>query len=139
MILALTVFGTVLFANLKNTNASVSDETVISASNHVLPLTDEWLKSKDGMWPGMMKGKTYWYKLDKNAKLWWSTDGSKWTEDNKQMWEDKNGKWIKVGNGKLVWSTDMGKTWNEVPEWKWEGSDGKWYEFDKQWTLWVKK
>lgn len=89
---------------------------------------------------GMKDGKSYWYKLDKNAKLWWSADGGKnWAEVKDGMWADKDGKWLKIGNNKLWWSADMGKNWSEVPEWKWEGPKGEWYKFDKDWTLWTNK
>lgn len=100
---------------------------------------DGFMKSTDGTWAGMMDGKKYWYKLDKNAKLWWSMDGKKWAAVPNNMWSDKDGKWLKIGEKKLWWSADMGKTWVEVPEWKWEGPDGEWYKFDKDWSLWVNK
>lgn len=94
------------------------------------------MKSPTGTWPGMQDGKTYWYKLDKKAGLWWSTDGTKWASVNGSSWADSDGKWLKVHNKKLVWSTD-GKTCSEVPEWKWKASDGKWYKFDAHWSLWI--
>jgi len=97
---------------------------------------NEWMKSKTQSWPGMVDGKTYWYKIDNMAKLWWSMDGKKWAAVDSGNWMDKSGKWIKINDGKIVWSSD-GQTWSDVPEWKWEGSDGKWYKFDKDWTLWV--
>jgi hypothetical protein len=84
----------------------------------------------------MKDGKTYWYKLDKKAKLWWSMDGMKWAAVKDGAWADNDGKWLKIHDKKLVWSTN-GMKWSEVPEWKWKGSDGKWYKFDSSWTLWV--
>ena len=96
----------------------------------------DWTKSTTGTWPGMKDGKTYWYKLDKQGGLWWSTDGTKWAAVKGGAWADSDGKWLKIHDKKLVWSAD-GKTWSEVPEWKWKGSDGKWYKFDTDWTLWV--
>jgi len=54
------------------------------------------------------------------------------------MWQDKEGKWLKIGDKKLWWSKD-GKEWGEVPEWKWEGHDGVWNKFDKDWSLWTAK
>ncbi len=105
----------------------------------VISVNAEWMKSKDGIWTGMMNGKTYWYKLDKSAKLWWSADGKKWSEVKDGMWADKDGKWLKIGDNKLWWSADMGKNWSEVPEWKWEGPKGEWYKFDKNWSLWTNK
>lgn len=97
---------------------------------------NEWKASKTGTWAGMKDGKTYWYKIDKSAKLWWSADGKKWAKVDDGMWADKEGKWLKIHEGKLVWTAN-GKDWAEVPEWKWEGSDGKWYKFDAKWKLWV--
>lgn len=97
----------------------------------------DFMKSKDGTWAGMMKGKMYWYKLDAKAKLWWSMDGKKWSEVKEGMWADKEGRWLKIGDNKLWWSADMGKNWSEVPEWKWEGPKGEWYKFDSNWSLWT--
>jgi hypothetical protein len=97
-------------------------------------ISDDWKKSAEGTWEGKDK---VWYKLDKQAKLWWSKDGKKWEASKDQTWQDKDGKWLKVHDKKLVWSTD-GKTWADVPEWSWASPDGKWYKFDKDWSLWVK-
>ena len=79
------------------------------------------------------------YKLDKNAQLWWSTDGQQWAAVEGGMWADKDGRWLKIGDGKLWWTADGGKNFAEVPEWKWEAPDGNWYKFDAKWTLWVNK
>jgi hypothetical protein len=99
----------------------------------------DWMKARNGAWAGDMNGKTYWYKLDQDHKLWWSTDnGKNWAHVESQMWSDKSGKWIKVVDKNVVWSNDMGKTWSTVPDWTWQGSDGKWYKFDKDWNVWVK-
>lgn len=100
---------------------------------------DGFKKKSDGTWAGKMDGKMYWYKIDTDAKLWWSTDGKKWAAVENGMWADKDGKWLKIGEQKLWWSADMGKTWSEVPDWKWEGPDGEWYKFDKDWNLWINK
>jgi uncharacterized protein YxeA len=99
-----------------------------------ITVSDDWKKSSEGTWEGKDK---VWYKLDKQAKLWWSKDGKKWEASKDQTWQDKDGKWLKVHDKKLVWSTD-GKTWADVPEWSWASPDGKWYKFDKDWSLWVK-
>lgn len=96
--------------------------------------SDDWKKSSEGTWEGK---DMVWYKLDKQAKLWWSKDGKKWEASKDQTWQDKDGKWLKVHDKKLVWSTD-GKTWADVPEWSWASPNGKWYKFDKDWSLWVK-
>lgn len=102
-------------------------------------IDQDWEKSKTGTWSGKKDGKTYWYKLDKNAQLWWSTDGQQWAVVDGGMWADKDGRWLKIGDGKLWWTADGGKNFAEVPEWKWEAPDGKWYKFDAKWTLWVNK
>ncbi|AHF14934.1 hypothetical protein [Niabella soli] len=119
--------GTALFSN-----------ATILTNPLACSITIDWTKSKTQTWAGDVEGKTYWYKLDKAAKLWWSADGKKWAAVKSGAWADKDGKWLKIHEGKLVWSAD-GKEWTEVPEWKWEGSDGKWYKFDSKWTLWVNK
>jgi hypothetical protein len=129
-ILSLAAFGVMLSANVKAANAgSNKDATVVEDT--------KWMKDPDGAWEGKKSGKTYWYKLDKNFKLWFSSDAKKWEAVGDDMWIDKSNHWLKVKDKKLVWSGDSGKTWSEVPESKWEGSDGKWYKFDKDWTLWV--
>ncbi|MCC7298206.1 MAG: hypothetical protein IT244_07735 [Bacteroidia bacterium] len=105
-------------------------------SQHV---TSEFTQKKDGTWTGKMNDKTYWYKLDEKAALWWSTDGKNWAAVESGMWADKDGKWLKIGSEKLWWSADSGKTWAEVPDWTWEGPNGEWYKFDSKWNLWEKK
>jgi len=55
------------------------------------------------------------------------------------MWQDKDGKWLKIVDKDLKWSADGGKTWSQVPDWKWEGHDGVWNKFDKDWSLWTAK
>ncbi|MDQ3047902.1 MAG: hypothetical protein M3R27_10170 [Bacteroidota bacterium] len=106
--------------------------------NSEITVTSEWTKAKDGTWEGKHDGKTVWYKLNaKDASVWWSTDGKKWDAVKDGMWQDKEGKWLKIVDAKMLkWSADGGKTWADVPEWKWEGSNGTWYKFDKDWTLW---
>ncbi|MFY8108916.1 MAG: hypothetical protein ACOVO9_07985 [Bacteroidia bacterium] len=127
----LTLLAAIIGMMLAGTEAKSILKTSVK-----LEIQKEFSKKKEGTWAGKMDGKAYWYKLDKNAKLWWSTDGKKWAEVSNQMWADKSGKWMKIGDNKLWWSADMGKTWSEVPEWKWEGPMGEWYQFDKDWSLW---
>ncbi len=127
-------FALALFGGI----TTVTQAADLSTTPIVYEVNADWVKSKTQTWAGSIEGKTYWYKLDKSAKLWWSTDGTKWAEVESQSWTDKEGKWLKINEGKLVWSAD-GTEWSEVPEWKWEGSDGKWYKFDKKWTLWTNK
>lgn len=110
------------------------------AEKHVVLAAADWMKSNDGTWTGMHDGKKAWYKLNtKDATLWWSTDGKNWSAVADGMWQDKEGKWLKIADKKLMWSADGGKTWSEVPEWSWQDADGTWCKFDKDWTLWTKK
>ena len=98
----------------------------------------DFMKSTTGTWAGM-DGKT-WYKLNtKDASVWTSTDGKNWTASKDGMWQDKDGKWLKIVSKSLKWSADGGKTWSDVPEWKWQGGDGVWNKFDKDWNLWTAK
>ncbi|WP_346238233.1 hypothetical protein ABDK00_004070 [Niabella insulamsoli] len=126
------------FAFFSMATISTYATSIWSPTPIFLKIEGDWMKSKTQTWPGMFEGKTYWYKLDKMAKLWWSADGKKWAAVESGSWMDKDGKWLKIHEGKLVWSAD-GDSWSEVPEWKWEGSDGKWYKFDNSWKLWVNK
>lgn len=116
---------------------SIAVTQAVTPAGHITVNDADWMKSKTGTWAGLKDGKTYWYKLDKNAQLWWSTDGKKWAAVEGGMWADKDGKWLKIGEGKLWWTADGGKNFSEVPEWKWEGPKGEWYKFDAKWTLWV--
>ncbi|WP_018627708.1 hypothetical protein [Niabella aurantiaca] len=119
-------------------NSALSND--LKAGNEIPPAScskkTEWKKVTNQAWPGVKDGTTYWYKIDKKAKLWWSTDGKQWAAVEGGAWMDKDGKWLKIHAGKLVWSA-TGEKWEEVPEWKWQGSDGKWYRFDRHWVLWV--
>jgi hypothetical protein len=122
-----------IFAFAANAGATVTS----MANNNSVVVAGDWHKSKEGTWEGMHDGKKTWYKLNtKDASLWWSMDGKKWEAVKDGMWQDKEGKWLKIDNKMLKWSADGGKTWSDVPEWKWEGSNGVWYKFDKDWTLW---
>lgn len=130
----LPLFGTVL---LMLAGLAVTPTVVAGIYKQVW--NQDWEKSKTGTWVGKKDGKTYWYKLDRNAQLWWSADGKKWAAVEGGMWADKDNRWIKIGDGKLWWTIDAGKNFSEVPEWKWEAPDGKWYKFDAKWTLWVNR
>lgn len=109
---------------------TASTTMVISSINEPM-----WKKSEAGTWMGLNK---IWYKLNpKDASVWMSKDGKKWDAVKGGMWQDKEGKWLKIVDKTLKWSADGGKTWGDVPEWKWEGGDGKWYKFDSAWNLWT--
>jgi opacity protein-like surface antigen len=100
----------------------------------------EWMKSESQTWTGMHNSVKTWYKVNtKDASIWWSTDGKAWEMVKDGMWQDKEGKWLKISESKLMWSADGGKTWVEVPDWTWQDADGMWCKFDKDWTLWTKK
>jgi uncharacterized protein YxeA len=116
------------------TNLASARRFPLETSSVRIIKSDDWKKDKEGTWEGKDK---VWYKIDKQAKLWWSKDGKKWEASKDMTWQDKEGKWLKIHEKKLVWSTD-GKTWAEVPEWSWESPNGKWYKFDKDWSVWVK-
>ncbi len=114
-----------------------SESKAINKINKTITKEPTWEKSKEGTWVGMHKT---WYKLNtKDVTIWMSKDGKKWDMVKDGMWQDKEGKWLKIANMKLMWSADGGKTWGEVPEWKWEGVDGTWNKFDKDWSLWIAK
>lgn len=135
-IITLSVFWAMLFINLQSQAGNITTGIM---DHFPASVNDDWSKARNGAWAGDMNGKSYWYKLDKDAKLWWSTDkGKNWAHVETQMWSDKDGRWMKVVDKNVVWSTDMGKTWSTVPDWTWQGSDGKWYKFDKDWNVWVK-
>lgn len=87
-------------------------------------------------WPGKA-GK--WYTLDEEGHLWWKQGSvaSEWNEDADGMWQDVDGKWLKIEGDKLWWSADGGETWAEVPGWMWEGTEGTWYKFDEDWMVWM--
>jgi hypothetical protein len=124
--------GIVCFAF--TSNATISKVKI----SKVVVTAADWMKSKDGTWQAMKGGKTVWYKLNaKDASIWMSMDGKKWDAVKDGMWQDKDGKWLKIDMEMLKWSADGGKTWSEVPEWKWSGSDGVWNKFDKDWSLWT--
>jgi hypothetical protein len=121
------------------TASAVTASNPPSANNMATVTTGgDFMKSTAGTWAGK-DGKT-WYKLNaKDASLWTSTDGKTWMASKDGMWQDKDGKWLKIVDKMLKWSADGGKTWSDVPEWKWQGGDGVWNKFDKDWSLWTAK
>lgn len=124
------VMAVALFTAGLNANAIVATEDRVYTINE-----PKWMKSETGTWMGANKT---WYKLNtKDATVWMSKDGKKWDKVKDGMWQDKDGKWLKIVDNDLKWSADGGKTWAMVSEWKWEGSDGKWNKFDKEWNLWT--
>lgn len=119
-----------LSLGLSATAKTITADVVTTTINEPM-----WKKSETGTWMGANKT---WYKLNpKDASVWMSKDGKKWDAVKDGMWQDKEGKWLKIVDKDLKWSADGGKTWSQVPEWKWEGADGKWYKFDASWNLWV--
>ncbi len=112
---------------------SVAQETVKDTKTY------NWKKAKNNSWPGVVNEQMYWYRIDANAKLWWSGDGKKWEEDADGMWADKEGVFYKIDGSQLAESTDGGSTWNETLQWKWMAVDGRWYKLDKDKIVWVSK
>ena len=53
-----------------------------------------WLKSTTNVWEGV---RNTWYKLNaSDASLLTSTDNKTWTASKDGMWQDKDGKWLKI-------------------------------------------
>lgn len=93
-------------------------------------------KSLDGVWVGT---KNTWYKLNAtDNSVLWSEDGKVWNTVNDGMWQNLEGKWLKIAEQKLWWSMD-GQAWVQSPEWKWQGVNGVWNKFDLSWNLWATK
>jgi hypothetical protein len=119
-------------------NAVIAGNATPSNNTATVVMGADFMKSTTGTWVGK-DGKT-WYKVNtKDASIWTSTDGKKWEASKDGMWQDKDGKWLKIVAKSLKWSADGGKTWSDVPEWKWQGGDGVWNKFDKDWSLWTAK
>jgi hypothetical protein len=125
----------ILAAALLSMGLSLEAKTTLVNNITVTFSEPKWMKSESGTWAGANKT---WYKLNtKDVTVWMSMDGKKWDVVKDGMWQDKDGKWLKIVDHDLKWSADGGKTWSGVPEWKWQGTDGKWYKFDKDWSLWT--
>ena len=121
----------ILIAGLFGFAFTAGTATAAVKTSYTVGTETDWKKAKDGAWEGMHDGKKTWYKVNpKDASLWWSMDGKKWEAAKDGMWQDKEGKWLKIDNKMLKWSADGGKTWADVPEWKWESTNGMWYKFD---------
>jgi hypothetical protein len=134
----LFLFAGIAVLGFTTTQAVAVNKT--ADKNYILLGEGDWMKSTDGTWTGMNDAKKVWYKLNmKDASVWWSTDGKTWEAVQTGMWQDKDGKWLKIVDKKLMWSTDGGKTWVEVPDWTWQDASGNWCKFDKDWSLWMKK
>lgn len=109
-------------------------KTLVKNTTRIEP---KWEKSKVGTFVG--KKKT-WYKINtKDATVWQSKNGKNWLAVKDGMWQDKEGKWLKIIEKDLKWSADGGKTWTTVPDWKWEDENKVWNKFDKDWNLWTVK
>lgn len=125
----------ILAAALLSLGLGMEAKTLSNETTSSIFSEPKWMKSESGTWMGANKT---WYKLNpKDASVWMSTDGKKWDMVKDGMWQDHDGKWLKIVDKDLKWSADGGKTWSSVPEWKWQGTDGKWNKFDKEWNLWV--
>ncbi len=60
--IALAALGMMLMVN----NAVTAGKPIISKTVSVSEEND-WDKAKNGTWPAMFEGQTYWYKLDKKC------------------------------------------------------------------------
>lgn len=99
----------------------------------------DWVKTPTGTWEGVRDGKKLFYKINAtDGSLWSSADNQKWEAVKEGLWQDKNGKWLKLEANELKSSPD-GKTWSVVLDSQWESANGTWYKFDKDLILWVKK
>ena len=134
----LTFLGMSAIALILTASAVKAGNSVPANSNAAVANAGDFMKSSTGVWIG--KDTKNSFKLnDKDHSLWKSTDGGKtWNASKDGMWDDKDGKWLKIVSGDLKWSADKGKTWSSVPDWKWQGGDGVWYKFGKDWGLWSK-
>jgi len=120
------------------TYASNAAEHKVKTSTAVITPIADWKKSKDGVWEGKLNGTRVWYKYDlKSTAILCSVNNTQWDIVKDGMWQDKDGRWLKITNKMLKWSTDSGNTYVDVPEGKWEGPNGTWYKFDKECGLWT--
>lgn len=111
-------------------------ETLTSVASETTTEKFVFEKSLDAVWMGTNNN---WYKLNTtDNSIWWSTDGNVWNTVNDAMWQDFEGKWLKVAEQKLWWSAD-GKAWAQTPEWQWQDVNGVWNKFDQEWNLWTAK
>lgn len=100
---------------------------------------DGWMKAKDGYWPAMYEGKTYWYKVDQNGEVARSVNGRSWTRVEDGTWTDRAGRQIRITDNTLMWSDDNGRLWTPVPQREFRSSDGKNYKFDGGWSVWTRE
>ena len=125
----------ILAAALFTLGLSMEAKTVSTENASITVNDPKWMKSEAGTWMGASKT---WYKLNtKDATVWMSKDGKNWELKKDGIWQDKEGKWLKIAEMDLKWSSDGGKTWDSVQDWEWQGTDGRRYKFDKDWSLWV--
>ena len=129
--LSLCVFCFAYTAN--SSEAPVNFKTISSIIESM-----DWVKTPTGTWEGQYNGKKLFYKINAtDGTLWSSPDNQKWEAVKEGLWQDKNGKSLKLENNELKSSVD-GKTWAVVLDSQWEGANGIWYKFDKDLILWAK-
>src|SRR6478609_1822130 len=70
---------------------------------------DDWEKTDH--W--VCKDNQTWYKYEKvTGTVWKSTnEGEKWKESKDGMWNNKEGKFLKISYGKVVWANNSNDTW----------------------------
>jgi hypothetical protein len=117
--------------------SNAAEHKVKAAPTSAITVPADWTKSKDNIWEGTLNGTRVWYKFDlTSGSVWCSVNSTNWDIVKDGMWQDKDGRWLKISNKALKWSKDSGNTYVDVPEGKWEGPNGTWYKFDKTWSLW---
>lgn len=105
--------------------------------NTVFAQQENWLKPASPYWQGKSDTMAYWYTIDVEGKLAWTTNTEKWTIAPQPLWSDYDGRLYKINGSELMVSPDTGHTWTKSTERYWRGSDGMWYGFDQNWTLWT--
>lgn len=127
-----------LLASLAFLAVTTTSTTASAQAGKFVKAASPYEKSTTGTWIGIDR---LYYKLNAADKtVWSSVDGTTgWNQIKSGIWNDKNGKWIKVEGTKLIWSADQGINWRDLPEGTWEAGDGKFHRFNASWQLLVKK
>lgn len=98
---------------------------------------ENWVQPSKPYWQGKTDTIAYWYTIDAEGRLAWTTDTEKWTIAPQSLWWDAEGHLYRIKGSDLMMSPDTGSTWVKATSRYWRGSDGMWYGFDDNWTLWT--
>lgn len=109
------------------TNAQVT-KPAESKKSETIKQSEKFQPASDNAWIGINNTR---YKLNDEHSLMASTDNKTWVPVSNGIWEDKDGKMLKVENKKLMESKDMGVIWTEVKDRMFKGYDNRTYMFDK--------